>query len=229
MDNIKIYNFRSETKNNPLAPEWNYIMAESQINDVDFKNLSKFILKKEKELISKYKLPNKIYSDGYTGLGKNSLTSRFTEYNFIDLKNKEIIKLKKNIINFHNKLLELLKIENPKNLWIRCWANVMRKGEQIKTHVHGVSSDTYLGGHICVQCEDTSTHYINPINTFNNPNIFSSKNEVGKFTLFQNFIPHYTDVYKGEKERITIAFDLMTNEQVYTSPLGNKYKFIKLF
>ena len=36
-----------------------------------------------------------------------------------------------------------------------------------------------------------------------------SKNEIGKIILFQSNIPHYTTVHKSEKERITIAFDLM--------------------
>ena len=84
----------------------------------------------------------------------------------------------------------------------------MKKGEQIKPHIHGTEPNIYLGGHICVQCDNTSTHYINPVNQINEPEIYSSNNEVGKITLFQNCIPHYTDIHKGNKERITIAFDL---------------------
>ena len=86
----------------------------------------------------------------------------------------------------------------------------MRKGEKIKPHIHGIDPTTYLGGHICVQCDDTSTHYLNPINQINDPLTYESTNEVGKITLFQNNIPHYTDMHDSDKERVTIAFDLHT-------------------
>jgi hypothetical protein len=50
---------------------------------------------------------------------------------------------------------------------------------------------------------------INPINQINDPELFKIKNEVGKITLFQNNIPHYTTPHKGLKERITVAFDMI--------------------
>jgi len=88
----------------------------------------------------------------------------------------------------------------------------MRKGDKIKPHLHCTTPESYLGGHICVQTEGTSTHYINPINQINDPEIYTSKNEIGKITLFQSNIPHYTDkVSKGE--RITIAFDLFLEKK----------------
>ena len=84
----------------------------------------------------------------------------------------------------------------------------MKKGEKINPHLHDISPNCYLGGHICIQCNDTSTYYLNPLDQINEPSTFKSKNEVGKITLFQQYITHYTDVHKSNKERITIAFDL---------------------
>jgi len=80
--------------------------------------------------------------------------------------------------------------------------------DQIQPHIHSSHPDTYLGGHICVSCTNTSTYYINPVNQINNPETYKSKNEVGKLTLFQNCIPHYTDIHDSDEERITIAFDM---------------------
>ena len=208
MENIEIINFKSSLKNNVFAPEWHYVLCESQIKNINFKKISNLILKKEK-IILKLPITNKVgSSDGYTGLGNNSITARHNKFNVLTWKSKEIENIKNNIIFFHNNFLKKLNIKKPDNLYIQCWANVMRNGEQIKPHLHDISPDTYLGGHICVQCENTSTHYINPVNQINDPLIFSSKNEIGKITLFQNCIPHYTDIHKGKKERITIAFDL---------------------
>jgi len=208
-EDIKIINFKSAQKNNFFAPEWNYYIFESKIHKINFNNLSKCLLKKEKEIL---KLPptfkvGKI-TDGYTGLGKNSTTMRFNRYNVFNWKNKNISLLKENIINFHNNIINYFKLPPVNELYIQCWVNIMRKGEKIQPHIHGVRPDTYLGGHICIQCNNTSTNYINPINQINDPEIYSSKNEIGKITLFQNNIPHFTDIQNTNNKRITLAFDL---------------------
>ena len=227
MYKIKVLNFKSEPPITPFSPQWDFKLAETMIEDVDFVKLSDFILELEQQLKQQYDF-GETFSDGYTGLGKDSLTARFTEYNLLNLENEQILQLRKHILNFHNEFLKALRLPLPKELYVRCWANVMRKGEQIKAHIHGIKPETYLGGHICVKCNKTQTHYMNPINTINEPIHYSSPNEVGKFTLFQNFIPHFTDIQTEDDTRITIAFDLMTVPRVYTSPLGNDYKFLKL-
>jgi len=208
-EHIKIINFKSAQKNNFFAPEWNYYIFESKIHKINFNNLSKCLLKKEKEIL---KLPLTVkkgkITDGYTGLGKNSTTMRFNRYNVFNWKNKNISLLKENIINFHNNIINYFKLPPVNELYIQCWVNIMRKGEKIQAHIHGVKPDTYLGGHICIQCNNTSTNYINPINQINDPEIYSSKNEIGKITLFQNNIPHFTDIQNTNNKRITLAFDL---------------------
>ena len=50
---------------------------------------------------------------------------------------------------------------------------------------------------------------------------YESKNDVGKVSIFPNNIPHYTDIQKSDKERITIAFDLMIENP-------NKDNYIRL-
>lgn len=211
---MKLINFKSKPKLTPFAPEWNYFIFETNVNNIDFKKLTKYLLSKEKEIL---KLPcttkeDKV-SDGYTGLGKYSVSSRYDRYNVFFWKNKEINILKKNIIEIHDKFLKLLKLDIPKELYIQSWVNIMRKGEQIKPHIHNTEADTYLGGHICIQCNNTSTIYMNPVNQLNDPETYVSKNEVGKLTLFQSNLPHYTDIHNFDKERITIAFDLFLNKK----------------
>jgi len=205
-----LYKFISEKKNTPFAPEWEYFMWESIDKKIDYNFLKDFILEKEKELlntpVSQY---NGELTDGHTGLGKESLTSRFQNYNFLKFENEEIKKIKELIIDTHEKFLKAIKLDFKSKFYIQCWANVMRIEEQIKPHIHNVGPNTYLGGHLCVQCDNTSTHYICPQNQLNDLEILSSKNEVGKITLFQNCIPHYTDQHNSVDERITLAFDIM--------------------
>jgi len=197
-----IINFKSKPKNNPFAPEWNNFIVETIVDEVDILKLCNFLKRKEKEILKLKKS-----GDGYTGL-KNHTTSRFKNYNLFKYKNIELQKLKKTIVKLHNAFLKKLNINPVKSLYLDGWVNIMKKNEFIKPHAHGWNPDTYLGGHFCVKCNNTSTYYINPINQLCNPETYSSKNKVGKLTLFQNFIPHYTDKHKGNSERITIAFDL---------------------
>jgi hypothetical protein len=204
MFNIKVVNFKSEPKQTFFAPEWNYYMFETNVDNIDFNEVSKLCLKKQKEIL---KLSDYV-NDGYTGLGKNTTTSKYANYNVLKWKNKNIELIKKTIIRFHNEILKYFNQPLVNELWIQCWVNIMKKGQQIKPHLHNTGPYTYLGGHICVQCENTTTNYINPINQINVPELYKSKNEIGKITLFQNNIPHYTSKHNSNKERITIAFDL---------------------
>ena len=221
MKDYKVVCFKSEPRKTIFAPEWEYYIFESFVNKFNFKNLAKLIVKKERSIL---KLPmTKRYgkvTDGFTGLGENSTTIRFESYNVLKWKNTSL--LKKSILKGHAAILNFFKQETPKELYIQCWANIMRKGEQIKPHIHSTTPTTYLGGHLCVQCDQTSTHYINPINQINDPEIYSSKNETGKITFFPNNIPHYTDIQNSDNERITIAFDLA----IHKPNTGNWIKLI---
>jgi len=215
MIKFKIINFKSKPKKTPFAPEWNYFMCETLFKDINCKNLSKFLLSKQKEILKldlTIRSDSSDYTDGFTGLGSNTTTARFGKYNVFNFKNKEVQKLKKAIIESHNFFLKALNVPSPDSLYIQCWYNVMDKGQKIKAHLHGVDPTSYLGGHFCVQVKDTSTYYINSINQLNKPNAYESKNEIGKLTLFQSCIPHYTDENKDDSKRITIAFDLFTEE-----------------
>lgn len=209
--------FKNEPKQNVFAPEWNYFIYENNIKDLNFKLIKNLILKKEKDILKKTKPSNKKSVDGFTKLGKNSLTSRYESFNVLKWKNKEITKLQKNILKEYKNFLNKLNLKMPEKLYIQCWANVLRKNEQIKPHIHNTSSNSYLSGHICISTQNTSTFYINPINQINFPDTYESKNKEGKFTLFQSYIPHYTSKFKEKGERITIAFDLLLNQSFNNS------------
>jgi len=211
---MDIINFRSEPKRTPFAPEWNYYLAEEVIVDVDFKKLFKFLKTQEQKV-----LKLKTTTDGYTGLGSNSTTAKHGQYNVFKWRNKEITKLKNNIILLHNKFINYLNIKIDSKIYINSWFNILRKKQSIKTHLHGTTPDSYLSGNICVSCDGTSTVYINPINTINDPVTYKSKNIVGKIILFQSNIPHYSTPHKNDKERMTIAFDLMIHKQKHSVQL----------
>jgi len=201
---------QSKPPQTPFAPQWRYHLGYELISNIDFKKIAKIILKKEKYILKKFPPSTKSSIDGYTGLGKNSLTSR---YEHIDIfswwPDAEIKKLKPIVLDFHSRFLKEIKIKGlpHSHFDLKGWTNVMRKGERIKAHLHSTEPTSYLSGHICVQCQDTATYYINPVNQLNEPYTQKIPNEVGQIVLFPTCVPHYTDTQLGNKERITLAFD----------------------
>ena len=160
MINVKDIRIRSEVKQTPFAPEWDYRIIEGEIDDVDFDYISDYLLKKQDEIL-KIKPTN----DGLTGLGMDSTTARHPNYNIFKFGDSEINKLKKNIVTLHNELLKqmsMIDVIPYVNLYIKSWYNVMNKGQNISLHLHDVTPTCYLGGHITVQCDDTYTGYTPP-------------------------------------------------------------------
>ena len=51
MSSFETYRFKSLPKETFFAPEWDYYIFESYIDQVNFKNLAKFILSKEDEIL----------------------------------------------------------------------------------------------------------------------------------------------------------------------------------
>lgn len=214
---MKFYNFKSNDPKTPFAPIYDYVLGEDHIgiHDVQYyNNLKELILKKEKQILEETEPTRTVgtdNTDGYTGLGDNSLTSRFASFNVLKWEEDLINPIRNAIKEKYFEFLNALKVER-RLCYIQCWTNVLRKGQQIKPHIHGVTPYTYLGGHIHITQNNTSTFYMNPVNQLNDPELHESKNEQGKITIFQNCIPHYTSMNIEEHERISIAFDFLVSQ-----------------
>ena len=207
---MKLEGFTSHPPISPYAPFWDFRVGTSKCDDIDVNSLSQFLLSKEKEI---KKLPsargkNGKKTDGYTGLGSNSTTSKFGHYNLLTWSNPELRKLKSNIVKNLFKYNTECGNKTPQELYGQCWYNVLRFGQKINPHMHSTSSDCYLSGHFNVQVNDTSTCYMSPINQLNDPDVIDIKNKDGDMTLFPSYIFHYTTPHYSFKPRITIAFDL---------------------
>jgi hypothetical protein len=209
---MKTINLKSNDPQTVFAPSWSWFLGESvipQLTDQMYHDIGCLVLNKEKEILNQFQGTN----DGYTGLGENSLTSRFENFNVFTWNHILIDYLKQEIFSRYLDFLESVGAPRRK-VWIQCWANVMRDGQSIAPHLHGVHPYTYLGGNLVIACNSTSTIFVNPINQINEPVGYESVNEPGKLTLFQNCIPHYTTKHTGSQERITIAFDLIVEEGI---------------
>ena len=112
---------------------------------------------------------------------------------------------------FKSKLDEyntLLSNPIPKVYYSQCWYNILRTGQKINPLLHSTNESSYLSAHFTVQCNDTSTVYINPVNQLNAPQIIEEKNKPGNLTIFPMYVPHYTTEHLSDTPRITIAMDV---------------------
>ena len=202
--NNKIHHFKSLDPQSPFAPNWEYYIINTKC-DLDVQELSKLILDNEKIIIDKYPPAN---DDGYTGLGMDSLTSRYPYFNLLTWDHSICKQLHKKISEFHDEYVKLVGASFLSNLRVRCLANIMRKGQKIKTHYHSTHPLTYLSGHFCVQCYNSSTIYNNPYRSISDDGFYIKNNE-NQMTLFPSWLPHSTTKHMENVERITIAFDIV--------------------
>ena len=183
--------------------------------DINVDKLAKKILNNEPKIIKKYPAKGidlKYDFDGNTGLGSNSLTSRSCHFNILDWWGTGSLRrwMRDGYEKYHN-------IQDTP-LYVQCWANVMRKGDQIKPHKHeswdGTSPVSHLCGHLSVQVDgSTSTYYDgSPI-----------LNKNGQMTFFPAHTFHWTDRYENNSERITVAFDILSGE-FYNEDIFDQYK-----
>ena len=107
MSEIALHTFQSQDPETPFAPSWDYIIGCKQ-TDIDTSELAKVILDQEKKILEQdpdgsFEYTN--YSDGSTGLGKDSLTSRYSFYNLLEWDYSVCKQLYENIRIFHNEYL----------------------------------------------------------------------------------------------------------------------------
>ena len=212
----KVTRFTSDPPQSPYAPIWDYCIAEKETN-IDVEELAKIILSKEEEIKEKYPDDWDQYDDGDTGLGADSLTARFNYFNVLKWDSPVCEELHKEIRGFHaeytrntiGNLSDHQFFKDGGELKVRCCANVMRNGQQIKKHSHSSYPHCYLSGHFTVQCDNTSTIYYHPYHQESYP----FKNSPNSMTLFPTWVPHSTDKHQSDVPRITIAFDILLHNK----------------
>lgn len=186
-----------------FAPTWNIPIGVKKFdNDNTINDIKKFLIKKEKDIISS--IPYDY--DGTTNLNPNSVTGRFSHYNLFDF-NQECSGLNNLFEFFKNSYLEYIFTEElvPRETEIVCWFNALRKGEKVHEHNHGAGNDVYLSGNFILEDHQTKTHYKCP---YDRDIIISIPNLKGILTIFPSFVYHYSDTYEDEGIRHSIAFDI---------------------
>jgi hypothetical protein len=186
-----------------ISPKWDIPIFQTQWNDVEkIDKIRNFLIEIEPRI-----LDIKTHHDADTGLGKDSVTSRFSLYNLFDFTNEcpeldELLTfLRESYLNFC--YLEQLEIQD---LEMTLWYNIVRQGHGIDEHKHGAGNNVYLSGNMHLDnYPHTTTYYRAPIDE---NHIFPAENTKGGLTLFPSYVPHGVNKNEKEELRLSIAFDL---------------------
>jgi len=217
---MQLFRFVNVPAISPFAPAWSGVLAESQLDGVDWPVLSQWILDQEREIQSASLVSNPAELPAYDGNGPNSLSSNYSRFNLLAKDHPQAQALRQQVFEQYCLFMALTGI-NRRRSWLHSWVNIHYCGQSIAAHTHNAGPYCYLSGHVSVQCTGTSTIYLHPLNTLNRVIIHDSPNEVGKLSLFQQSIPHYTTPHTTYEPRITIAFDLLVDEDYRLYPIGH--------
>lgn len=198
------------------SPQWNIPLYQAAWNEFDkIDTIREGLIRNEKNF-----LELEYHQDGGTGLGKDSVTSRFGRYNLFDYTDEVpelatlLTFLRKTYVNFIQEDQSSLR-----DCEIACWFNILRSGEHIAEHCHGSGHDAYLSGNFHLETYETETYYKSPFDlTLGAP----FPNNKGVVTLFPSYLTHGTTQFNSDELRVSIAFDL----RLTTTPHNKDLKCI---
>lgn len=203
----------------PFLPSLQVNLFKKELSPTLTKRLGEIILLEEQNILNipAVQNPNPEWKDW--------LTQRLYYYNFLNFDYPEVKELKSIISDTYSEYMKAVGLVPPKT-YIQCWANVIRNdGKNITPHTHinahcnAPDDHSYLSGNICIQAEDTRTYYANP---FVKEMFIGIQNNAGEMVLFPSYMLHWTDKNLSEKPRLSLAFDLIT-EEVYNIVDGKNF------
>lgn len=209
---MRIFKFEQRS-NNPIAPSWCYFIGQNSIfSPDDCEEIKSLLLMEEERILEETK--DKVKNDAGTGLGTDSVTSRYAHYNVLNWDYQFVDKLKIGLLKTLNGYLSVYDNCGYDEYYIKSWFNVLRKDQSISKHHHADHPNTFLGAHLTICTEETSTYYEHPFTQ----ETFKIENTPGDLTLFPNWIKHWTDEYQGNCVRISVAMDITYKEAIDSIP-----------
>jgi hypothetical protein len=204
-DGTSLCGWESETPFTPFAPDYAYYLTSKKIfSEEECKEWNDYLLKQEQILLDKFITTT---GDGHTGLGNNSITSRYGHFNLLKFDFHLVPKLKTEIFNGIKTILSISDNTNwQETLYAASWFNVLRKEEFMEIHSHGYHKHSFYGFHVSISAIETVTSYFHPIKF--STEAFHIPNKIGYLTLFPNYIPHDVSPNRYETPRVSIAGDI---------------------
>ena len=156
----------------------------------------------------------KILSFGHGNYPKapsNTITTRHQYYNLLDFGWDELESVKQSIVKVASEII------GGNSFYVKMWANIFRKGENIDLHIHHgepiVENEAFkknIFKTICGNLFLSGDEHSDTIYHFNGVRT-EFANKSGDVHYFSCIVPHETLPYKGEL-RVGLAFDIYTED-----------------
>ena len=205
----------------PMLPSITIQLLRWNIGESLTKNILDLVVDKEIHILNTTTKPS-------TENDPTWLTSRLWDYNLLDF--EESHSIQKQIIDAYKTYMVAVGIPAERVVYIHAWANIIRNnGRNIYKHNHtsahceAPEEYSYVSGNICIQAEGTGTYYKSPFTNHQ----YRIENIAGDMILFPSFIIHWTDVNESDTIRVSIAFDIMT-EEVYNIVKNKNFKRVEV-
>lgn len=214
--------WRSPPPRTPFAPNWTVPLFIEELSDPAVnREIRSVVLAKEQRLRDEIEpIPISGIEDG--------LTSRWHGFNIFTWQEPCMRRFQKFVKKAYAKLLEETHAPRTR-CYIQGWANVVREGEKLSPHSHDQSPFSYLSGNFCVTSQDSATIYYPPYvysGSLDPKTSIAIKNRPGMLTIFPSGIFHETSIHKGDRERITLAFDIFLEDVDPRGRAGREGKHI---
>jgi len=148
-----------------------------------------------------------------------------------DIYNKEVYyNLKEKVLSDTSKILNSLGYDYEEIYITDMWSNILKPGESHKIHTH---SNNYISGVFYVDADKSSgiifndprpqANVIQPHITnksIDNANSLSYESKTNRIIYFPSWLQHHVPINKTNKNRISIAFNLM-----FKGKIGNSKEF----
>jgi hypothetical protein len=231
---INVLSFESFSK---IVPPFEMPIDISNIGEELTSKLIKIIEDEEENVknITKpftNKLKNNENPDEVYGL-EDWVTNRAFEYNLLKMTDKypELLILKNKILEQYNQYCDALQLEKV-TPYVQVWFNVLRKDSRFFTkhnHAHkariGNALKPHVSGNICIRAQNTKTYYYSPYVEVHRIGV---DNVAGDMVLFPSWATHSTDQNKDDEPRLSIAFDVISEEAYTEGKMDNPENYIPL-
>jgi hypothetical protein len=212
-------NFPSKS---PMLPGFNINLFDVKLDVETTKQLAEVVIAEETNIINNVKSTDS--NDDPTWL-----TGKLWSYNFLDFDYPCITQFNNFIFDSYKSYMNAIGVDCSKPVYIQCWANILKNnGRIIKPHNHANAhcgapyEYSYVSGNISIRVENTSTFFAHPL--FKDL-VIDIPNKTGELIMFPSFVTHGSSENKSETPRITIAFDIIT-EEVYNMVDNHNFRLL---
>ena len=177
------------------------LQQEEENISINFKAIAGFLESIEPQLMS---IPN----DTSTAYKADDMSARFNRWNIFYVPEPMLIPVFTLIKIGWKQLNDELTLLGKEPLWIHAHGNLHRKDQKLGYHAHKYPILGYVG----ISSEGSNTNFYTGENEDTK---ISIPNKNGQLVITLGTIPHDTDVWNKNYPRCSIAFNLMTRNELF--------------